>query len=152
MSLDDHCIITLILCDISKAFDRVIDSKSLFITSSIVYGLGQEYEREVSSANSLVRLKRLSAISLTYNKKSSTHIVNIIQSASQRLCALRKLKYVLNRRYLSRIYLIFIRPMLEYACELWDGCNFLNETPPFKLNGRSLTLRLSDSNSQPVSE
>jgi hypothetical protein len=51
-----------------------------------------------------------------------THIVNIIKSASQRLCALRKLKYVLNRHYLARIYLIFIRPMLEYACELWDGC------------------------------
>jgi len=46
-----------------------IDSKSLFITSSIVYGLWLEYEREVSSANNLVRLKRLSAISLTYNKK-----------------------------------------------------------------------------------
>ena len=27
-------------------------------------------------------------------------------------------KYVLNRHYLSRIYLIFIRLMLEYACEL----------------------------------
>jgi hypothetical protein len=24
---------------------------------------------------------------------------------------------------LPRIYLIFIRPMLEYACELWDGCS-----------------------------
>jgi hypothetical protein len=29
-----------------------------------------EYEREVSSANNLVRLKRLSAISLAYNRKS----------------------------------------------------------------------------------
>ena len=38
--------------------------------------------------------------------------------------SLRKLiEYVLNRHYLSRIYLIFIRPMLEYACELWDGCS-----------------------------
>jgi hypothetical protein len=35
----------------------------------------------------------------------------------------RKLKYALNRHYLSRIYLIFIRPVLEYACELWDGCS-----------------------------
>ena len=53
-----------------------IDSKSLFITSSIVYGLWLEYEREVSSANSLVRLKRLSAISLTYNKKSRGQALN----------------------------------------------------------------------------
>jgi hypothetical protein len=50
-------------------------------------------------------------------------MVNIIKSASQRLCALSKLKYVLNRHYLARIYLIFIRSMFEYACELWDGCS-----------------------------
>ena len=57
------------------------------------------------------------------NGKFHTHIVNIIKSASQRLCALRKLKYVLNRLYRARIYLIFIRSMFEYACELWDGCS-----------------------------
>ena len=62
-------------------------------------------------------------ITFDSNGKLHTHIVNIIKSASQRLCALRKLKYVLNRHYLSRIYLIFLRPMLEYACELWDGCS-----------------------------
>ena len=57
------------------------------------------------------------------NGQFHIHIVSIIKSASQRLCALRKLKYVLNRHYLARIYLIFIRPMLEYACELWDDCS-----------------------------
>ena len=63
-------------------------------------------------------------ITFDNNGKFHTHIVNIIKSASQRLCALlRKLKYALNRHYLSRIYLIFIRPMLEYPCELWDGCS-----------------------------
>jgi hypothetical protein len=62
-------------------------------------------------------------ITFDSNGKFHTYIVNIIKSASQRLCALRKLKYVLNRHYLSRIFLIFIRPMLEYACELWDGCS-----------------------------
>ena len=62
-------------------------------------------------------------ITFDSNGKFHTHIVNIIKSASQRLCALRKLKYALNRHYLSRIYLIFIRPILEYACELWDGCS-----------------------------
>ena len=39
------------------------------------------------------------------------------------LCVLRKLKYVLNINYLARIYSIFISPMLEYACTLWDGCS-----------------------------
>ena len=55
--------------------------------------------------------------------KFHTHIVNIIKSASQRLCAQRKLKYVLNRHCLQHIHLIFIRPIFEYACELWDGCS-----------------------------
>ena len=54
--------------------------------------------------------------------KLHTHIENIIQSASKRLCALRSLKYVLNRNYLARIYITFIWPVMEYACELWDGC------------------------------
>ena len=58
------------------------------------------------------------------NGKFHTHIANTIKSASQRLCAIRKLKYVFkNRHYLARIYLIFIRPMFEYACELWDDCS-----------------------------
>jgi hypothetical protein len=57
-------------------------------------------------------------ITFDSNGKFHTHIVNIIKSASQRLCALlRKLKYVLNRHYLSRIYLIFIRPILGYCCQ-----------------------------------
>ena len=62
-------------------------------------------------------------ITFDSNAKFHTHIVNIIQSASNRICALKKLKYVLNRNYLARIYLCFIRPVLEYACELWDGCS-----------------------------
>ena len=44
----------------------------------------------------------------------------------QMLCVLRELKYVFNRYYLARIYSIFIRPMLEYACNLWDGCSYLD--------------------------
>ena len=36
---------------------------------------------------------------------------------------MRKLKYMLDRDTLSKIYLVFIRPHLEYACELWDGCS-----------------------------
>jgi putative component of membrane protein insertase Oxa1/YidC/SpoIIIJ protein YidD len=39
------------------------------------------------------------------------------------LCAIRQLEYALNRHYLARIYLIFIRPMSEYVCELWNGCS-----------------------------
>ena len=32
-----------------------------------------------------------------------------------------KLKYRLKRDYLEQIYLVFIRPILEYASEVWDN-------------------------------
>ena len=35
---------------------------------------------------------------------------------------LRKLKFTLSRKALANIYLTFIRPAMEYACEVWDGC------------------------------
>jgi hypothetical protein len=37
---------------------------------------------------------------------------------------LRRLKFTLSKQALSNtsIYLTFIRPVLEYACEVWDGC------------------------------
>jgi hypothetical protein len=35
---------------------------------------------------------------------------------------LRKLTFTLSKQTLSNIYLTFIRPTLEYACEVWDGC------------------------------
>ena len=61
-------------------------------------------------------------ITFDSNGKFHTHIENILKCASTRLNVLKKLKYVLNRNYLARIYLTFIRPVMEYACELWDGC------------------------------
>jgi hypothetical protein len=38
----------------------------------------------------------------------------------------RKLKYRLKRDYLEKIYLVFIRPILEYASEVWDNCGQAN--------------------------
>ena len=35
---------------------------------------------------------------------------------------LRKLKYRLSRTNLDKLYLVYIRPLFEYACELWDNC------------------------------
>ena len=46
----------------------------------------------------------------------------LIESASKQLNVLRKLKYRLNRNCLEKIYLTFIRLVLEYASEVWDNC------------------------------
>jgi hypothetical protein len=35
---------------------------------------------------------------------------------------LRKLKFSLSRNNLEAIYFTYSIPLLEFACELWDGC------------------------------
>ena len=52
----------------------------------------------------------------------TVHIENIARSALKQVNVLRKLKFILSKQALSNIYLTFIRPVLEYACEVWDGC------------------------------
>jgi hypothetical protein len=56
----------------------------------------------------------------------TNHIDKVIESASKQLNVLRKLKCRLNRNYLEKIYLTFIRPVLEYASEVWDNCGQIN--------------------------
>lgn len=59
---------------------------------------------------------------LSNNAKWSNHIASIHESCMKKVNVLRKLKYVLNKNTILKIYTCFIRPVLEYACELWDGC------------------------------
>jgi hypothetical protein len=49
-----------------------------------------------------------------------------MQNCLKQLNVLRKLKYRLNRNYLEKMYLTFIRPVLEYASEVWDNCGQIN--------------------------
>ena len=58
--------------------------------------------------------------------KWTAHIDNICKSASKQIFVLRKLKFILSRQNLNKIYLAYILPLLEYACELWDGCSIIN--------------------------
>ena len=55
--------------------------------------------------------------------KWSTHINTILAKAHLKLNLLRKLKYKVNRSTLSRMYITFIRPLLEYASNVWHGCS-----------------------------
>jgi hypothetical protein len=47
------------------------------------------------------------------------HIQNILKSTSGQLSMLRKFKIKINRENLEKIYFTYIRPLVEYACELW---------------------------------
>ena len=50
------------------------------------------------------------------------HIKYIASKAWQKIYIMRKLKFLLDRDSLSRIYISFIRPALEYADIVWDNC------------------------------
>jgi hypothetical protein len=58
---------------------------------------------------------------ISSNGKWAEDISNICQKATKQIFVLRKLKFILNRNNLNKIYAASILPLLEYACELWDG-------------------------------
>ena len=65
-------------------------------------------------------------ITLSEEEKWKKHVENLIKSVSKHICVLRKLKYKLNRQNLEKLYLIYIRSIFEYACEVWDNCGVSN--------------------------
>ena len=62
-------------------------------------------------------------ITFSSNGKWSDHIDHICKSALKEINVVKKLKYTLSRSALNKIYNTFILPLLEYACEVWDGCS-----------------------------
>ena len=54
------------------------------------------------------------------------HIDTLLEKSSKQINVLRKLKFKLKRSYLQKIYLTFIRPILEYASEVWFNCGQFN--------------------------
>ena len=56
------------------------------------------------------------------NAKWNEHLENMITNITKHLGILRKLKFSLNRSNLEQMYLVYIRPLFEYACEVWDNC------------------------------
>jgi hypothetical protein len=67
-------------------------------------------------------------LGVTFNNdaKWNTHLDNIKSSVSKYLNILRKLKYRLSRTNLDKLYLVYIIPLFEYACELWYKCGIGN--------------------------
>ena len=52
----------------------------------------------------------------------SSHI-DIIKSASKQTSFFRKIKYKFSKGALNKLYCSYFRSVLEYASEVWDGCN-----------------------------
>ena len=76
-------------------------------------------------------------ITLSADCKWSNHINTIIAKTSKQVAVLRKHKFKVSRNFLETMYLTFIRPLLEYAGEVWvivlsptqNGLNKFNLKP-----------------------
>ncbi|MCG7879157.1 MAG: reverse transcriptase domain-containing protein, partial [Candidatus Thiodiazotropha endolucinida] len=51
------------------------------------------------------------------------HVKNISEKACTRLNLLRALKFRVSRKALEKMYMSFIRPLLEYSDVVWDNCS-----------------------------
>ena len=54
------------------------------------------------------------------------YIDKIVNHAHKKLGLIKKLKFTLCRNKLSKMYVTFVRPLLEYASVVWDGCSILD--------------------------
>ena len=81
---------------------------------------------------------------LSWNNKWTSHIDSIINSASKQVSFLRKIKYKFSRSTLNKLYCAYIRPLLEYASEVWDGCkqNDSNRLEKLQLNAARIVTGL----------
>jgi hypothetical protein len=61
-------------------------------------------------------------VTLSADGKWSKHINNVVVKASRQIAVLHKIKFKVSRNFLENIYMTFIRPLLEYSCEVWDSC------------------------------
>ena len=73
-----------------------------------------------------VKLHKHLGVIFSNDCKWTKHIDKLIEKSSKQLNVLRKLKFKLKRNYLEKMYLTFIRPILEYASEVWFNCGQFN--------------------------
>ena len=62
-------------------------------------------------------------VTFTTDGKCQSHISLNINKAWQRIGILRTLTFVVSRSALDKMYITFIRPLLEYADIVWDNCS-----------------------------
>ena len=55
------------------------------------------------------------------------HIAYIVERAWKRIGLLRRNKFMLDRLSLLKLYLTYIRSLLEYANIIWDNCSIENK-------------------------
>ena len=94
----------------------------LMITCNIYF----DYDIRLAMYETILKIvethKHLGIVLASKNKWSS-HIDTILQSAAKQVSFLRKPNHRFSNNTLNRVYCTYIRPLSEYAGEVWDGCN-----------------------------
>ena len=92
----------------------------------------------------IVETHKYLGIYLSANNKWTKHIDSIMMSASKQVSYLRKLKYKLSKDTLNKLYCTYIRPLLEYGSEVWNGCsiNDTNRLEQIQLNAARIVTGL----------
>ena len=62
-------------------------------------------------------------VTLSSNLAWREHILNIYEKASKRLNVLKGIKYQVSRDTLRALYKSLVRPLMEYADVVWNGCS-----------------------------
>ena len=94
-------------------------TKALVISTSAVPHLDLRFNGELVE---IVKNHKHLGLTFASDGNWTNHIDNIVNAAFKQVNVLRKLKFTLSKQTLSNLNLTFIRPTLEYACEVWDGC------------------------------
>ena len=68
------------------------------------------------------------------------HIDYIKEKAWGRINVMRKLKFKLDRKSLEIIYMVFIRPLLEYADVIWDNCTLYEKQELDKIQNEAARI------------
>ena len=68
------------------------------------------------------------------------HINLITSKAWQKIYVMRKLKFMLDRDSLNKIYISFVRPTLEYANIVWDNCTQYEANAIEKIQTEAATI------------
>ena len=100
----------------------------------VISNIHNDYYIELSYDENILKIvenhKHLGS-TISSNYKWSNHIDSIINPASKQISYLCKLKFQLPKHTLNKLYSTYIRPLLEYASEVWDDCN-LSDTNRFE--------------------
>ena len=123
------------LCELNTWFTKWLMSFNPDTTEIMVFSntdVGYNFSLNGNNIPITTYHKHL-CVALSRFAKWNIHIENIILTVSRHLGILRKLKYRLSRQNLGKRYLVYIHPIFEYACEIWDNCGVCYSTKLEKL-------------------